>query len=138
MIAKLLKSQRGEGLISALYTMFILFIVFFVGIDIAGYTGTSWKLRNACSETLALMKIENGYDSNIEQKFIGYLSQLKLDPARVAVTATPQKVQRGDIVTIRAITPYVITSLRPFNKELSFNVTVELSGMAQDFIQEGN
>ena len=94
-------------------------------------------MRNVCSETLALMKIENGYNSQIEQKFIGYLSQLKIDPARVSVTATPQKVQRGDILTIRATTPYVITSLRPFNKELSFDVTVEMSGMAQEFIRQG-
>lgn len=120
---------------SALYTMLILTIILFVGIDIAGYTSTAWKLRNACSETLTLMKVENGFDSVLEQKFMDYATVQGIDPANVSVTGTSKLVQRGDMVTIKATTPYVLKSLCPLGRELSFTINVEMSGLAQEFIR---
>ncbi len=133
---ELIQSEKGEGLISALYTMMLLTIIFFIGVDIAGYTATAWKLRNACSETLTLMKIENGYDSRIERTFLKYAAVQGLDTSQIRVSGTPKLVQRGDMVTIRATTPYILRSLRPFNHELKFTVNVEISGLAQEFIKE--
>jgi len=130
------QDQAGEGIISALYTMLLLTVIFFVGIDIAGYTGMVWKVRNACNETLPLMKIENGFDSNTEHIFYQLVQELGLDPARVRVSGTPKPVQRGDKVVIRAETSYVLTALRPFGRELSFAVRVEMAGLAQDFLRE--
>jgi hypothetical protein len=130
-----LKSERGEGIVSALYTMLVLTIILFVGIDIAGYTATSWKLRNACSETLALMKIENGFDVNLEEIFLEYTSIQGLESASVVVTGTPKLVQRGEMVTIRATTPYILKSLRPLDKELHVTIDIEMSGLAQEFIR---
>lgn len=129
----ILNEQRGEGIISALYTMLLLTMIFFVGIDIAGYTGTVWKMRNACSETLTLMKIENGFDSATERVFYNFLQNQGLDISQVEVTGTGKLVQRGDMVTIRATIPYVLRSLRPFDQELRINVKVEMAGLAQDF-----
>lgn len=136
-IKKLLYDQRGEGLISALYTMLILIIILFIGIDIFGYTTTAWKLRNACSETLTIMKIENGYDHQTEQIFLNALRAQKLDPAKVTVSGTPKYVQRGEQVTIRATTPYEIRSIRPFKKTLHLNISVEMWGLAQNYIRTG-
>jgi len=134
-LEEVLKSEQGEGIVSALYTMLVLTMILFVGIDIAGYTATSWKLRNACSETLTLMKIENGFDSNLEQRFLEYVAIQGLEPASVGVTGTPKLVLRGEMVTIRARTPYILKSLRPLNKELNFIIDIEMSGLAQEFIR---
>ncbi|MCR4443456.1 MAG: DUF4320 family protein [Peptococcaceae bacterium] len=130
-----MQAERGEGILTALYTLLLLTIVLFVGIDIAGYTAAAWKLRNACSETLTLMKIENGLSSEIESAFYEYATVQGLDATLVSVTGTPQKVQRGDIVVIKASMPYCLSSLRPFGQQLVFNINVEMWGMAQDFIR---
>ena len=130
-----LPGDKGEGIISALYTMLILTIVFFIGIDIAGYTAATWKLRNACTETLALMKIENGYDSNTESLFYDFLHSQGMDSSGVKVNGTSKHVQRGERVTMKAQAPYQLRSLRPLNQELSLDITVEMSGLAQEFIR---
>lgn len=132
----ILRSNRGEGLLSALYSMLLLTIVFFILLDIAGYTSTAWKLRNACSETLTLMKMENGMGSEVEEAFYRFITVQGLDTDKVSVSGTPPLVQRGDIVEIRASLPYVLKSVRPFNQTLEFNVEVEMSGLAQDFIRQ--
>lgn len=129
------KSEQGEGMITTLYTMLILMIIFFAGIDIAGYTATSWKLRNACTETLSLMKIENGLDAALEDKFRDYAAAQGLDPAKVTLTGTSKLVQRGDMVAIRAAMPYVLRSLRPLNRELSLTIDIEMYGLAQEFVR---
>lgn len=134
-IQELLKSEHGEGMITALYTMLILMMIFFLGIDIAGYTATSWKLRNACSETLTLMKIENGFDGILEERFMEYVALQGLDPKTVSVSGTSKLVQRGDMVTIRATTPYILKSLRPLDRQLQFNIEIKMSGLAQEFIR---
>lgn len=132
-----IKSQRGEGIISALYSMLIITIVFFIGIDIAGYTAATWKLRNACSETLMLMKTDNGFDNSTRDKFMEYIALQGLEPAKVTVSGTAKFVNRGDTVVIQASMPYSLKALKPFNQEISFNIRVEMSGLAQDFLRDG-
>ena len=131
------RDHSGEGLITGLYTMLILIITFFVGIDLAGYTAAVWKIRNACAETLTIMKIENGYDSHTEQLFLQTLRIQKVDTSQVSVSGTPKTVQRGDPVALTVTAPYSLKSLRPFNKELRLNISVEMWGLAQDFVREG-
>lgn len=132
---QILRGEKGESLITALYTILLLTQIFFFGIDIAAYTGTAWKLRNACSETLTLMKIENGFDSRTEEVFYRLLQNQGLDISRVEVSGTAKSVQRGEQVTIRAVVPYVVRSLRPFDKELRFFIRVEMTGLAQDYVK---
>ena len=90
------RGQAGEGIMTALYTMMILAVIFFIGIDVAGYTGTVWKLRNACNETLTLMKMENGFDSNTAYVFYNFLRNQGLDPSR-AVSYTHLDVYKRQI-----------------------------------------
>jgi len=135
MLKALPLSVRGEGIISALYAMLLLTIIFFLGIDIAGYSATAWKLRNACSETLSLIKIENGYDSRMEEAFLRFAAVQGLETEKVRVSGTPKTVQRGDPVEIDASIPYEIRSVRPFNQRLSVEIKIRLSGLAQEFIR---
>lgn len=136
-VVECLRSKRGEGVISALYTMLILTVVLLVGVDIFGYTVTAAKLRSTCSETLTLMKIENGFDSKTRQVFLDYAGLQGLKTSTIYVTGTPKHVQRGEVVTIMASAPYVLTSLRPLGQQFTFNINIEMWGLAQDFIQGG-
>jgi hypothetical protein len=129
------RDKRGNAIITGLYTALIIAVCFCVGIDVAGYGSLAWKLRNACTETLALMKIENGLDAGIRQKFEEFLDVQGVDPGQVTVTGTSKLVQRGDLVEIRAETVYSLKALRPLGHELSAPVQVTLRGLAQDYVR---
>jgi hypothetical protein len=81
------------------------------------------------------MKMENGFDSALEARFIEYMALQGLDPKTVSVSGTSKLVQRGDMVTIKATTPYILKSLRPLDQQLQFNIEIEMSGLAQEFIR---
>jgi len=130
------QGQAGEGILTGLYSMLLATMIFFIGIDIAGYTATVWKMRNACTETLTLMKVENGFDSNTKQLFYELVQKQGLDSSRVEVSGTAKSVQRGEQVTLRATAPYILRALRPIGQELSFQVKVEITGLAQDFLRK--
>ncbi len=134
-IKKLLTDIHGEGIITGLYTMLILTIIFFIGIDIAGYTSTSWKLRNTCREALTLMKIENGFDSQIEEFFYDVAETNGLDIRQLDVSGTPKPRQRGDVLTVRASIPYNLRSIRPFNRQIIVDIDYEISGLAQQYVR---
>jgi hypothetical protein len=131
----LFHDKQGNAVITGLYTALIITICFCVGIDVAGYGALAWKLRNACTETLALIKIENGFDAGIREKFEEFLVIQGVDPERVTVAGTSKLVQRGDLVEIRAETTYVLKALRPLGHEWSAPVQVTLRGLAQDYIR---
>ena len=134
---KLWSSQKGAAFISGLFTMLVLTMVIFIGIEIACYMSTYWKLRVACSETLSLMKIENGFDQNTEQYFQNFLRVQGLDPRKdqVDVEGTAKTVQRGDIVSIEAEIPYTFRAIKPLGKEFHLTIKVAMSGLAQEFIK---
>lgn len=118
-----------------LYSLFIFFVILCIGIDVAGYSATAWKMRNACSETLEIMKTENGLSAEGREAFYRFLSAQGMDVREVALWGTQPTVQRGEVISISAGAPYVLRSLRPLNRELSFVIRVEMSGLAQDFIR---
>lgn len=124
-------------MLSGLFTMLVLTMVIFIGIEVACYMSTYWKLRVACSETLALMKIENGFDENTEQYFQNFLRVQGIDPRndQVNVEGTEKTVQRGEIVTIKTEIPYVFKALKPLGKEFHLTIKVAMSGLAQEFIK---
>jgi hypothetical protein len=136
----LLTSERGASWLSGLFTMLVLTIVIFIGIEVACYLSSYWKLRVACSETLALMKIENGFDAQIKQCFDSFLKVQGLDPHqdRVKVVGTAKTVQRGEVVTIRTEMPYTFRALKPLGKEFHLTIRVAMSGLAQEFIKQKN
>lgn len=129
--------QKGAAVISGLFTMLILTMVFFIGIEVAGYLSIYWKLRVACSETLALMKIENGFDERTKEYFADFLKVqgLEMQKDQVKVDGTEKYVQRGDIVTIEAEMPYTFRAIKPLGKEFHLTIKVAMSGLAQEFIR---
>jgi hypothetical protein len=129
------KNEQGNAIMTGLYTILIIMICFCVGIDIAGYGSMAWKLRNACAETLALIKIENGFDDGLNLKFQEFLTAQGMDPAQVEAEGTPKLVQRGDLVEIHAETAYTLRALRPLGRQLKAPVQVTLRGLAQDYIR---
>jgi hypothetical protein len=134
-IESFFRDSRGNAIITGLYTALIIVVCFCVGIDAAGYGSLAWKLRNACTETLALIKIENGFDAEIRRSFEEFLTVQGVDPDQVTVAGTPKLVQRGDLVEIHAETTYSLKALRPLGHEMNAQVQVTLRGLAQDYIR---
>jgi hypothetical protein len=134
-IGFLLRGEQGSAIINGLYTMLMIMICFCVGVDIVGYGSMAWKLRNACTETLALIKIENGFDDHLNLKFQEFLTVQGMDPNLVQAEGTPKLVQLGDLVEIHAETTYTLRALRPLGHSLEAPIQVTLRGLAQDYIR---
>lgn len=135
-ITAALFNERGEELICSIYAMLVFLMILFISIDVIGYTSMGYKLRNVCSQTLALMRMQNGMNSALMDRFQDCALIYGIDISRTEVAATPQYVQRGEEVSIRASTPYKIKCMRPFNQEYSVMIDVEMTGIAEDFIRE--
>jgi hypothetical protein len=130
-----INDQRGESIITLPIVIMFIIIVLYIGIDVIGAFTTYEKLQRATTETLTLMKMENGWDNNTEIYFNTMLSREGLSLSNVQITATPKQVQRGEIVTIQASTNYEVRSLRPLNRTISLPINIEISGLAQEFIR---
>ena len=122
-------------MISGLYVMFVLAIVLFVGVEIASYSVSAWKLYGACSEVMEMMKAENGLDRTIEQRFYELVDALRLGELDIQLEGTPKTVQRGELLELSARGRYRIYSLRPFGQELSVPVSMQLHGLAHTYIR---
>lgn len=133
----LCREQSGEGLISGLYVMFVMSIILFLAVEIASYGMSAWKLYGACGEIMEMMKGENGLDGAMERRFRELVTELHLEELNVRLEGTPQKVQRGDILELKASGRYPIRSLRPFGKEVSVPVSLRLNGLAHTYIRGG-
>jgi hypothetical protein len=133
MFRKLIREQCGESILTLPILMLIICMVMYMGVDILGIYSAHQKLRTAASETLTLMKMENGWDSNTEVFFEQLIAKTGLSPANVTVTATPKGAQRGDTITLTASTNYEVRSLKPLNRTIIVPVEIEISGLAQEF-----
>ena len=133
-------SQTGESAITLPIIILIVTMVLYMGVDLLGIYSTTQKLRTAASETMTLMKIENGWDSGTQTFFNDMLDKLGLPPSQVTVIfATPKAqsppVQRGDPVSLHVTTAYEVRSLRPLNHSFTVPVRIRLSGLAQEYVR---
>jgi hypothetical protein len=127
--------QRGEGLLSGLYVMFVLAVILFAAVEIAAYSMSAWKLYGACGEIMEIMKAENGIDGEIRQRFRELTQALNLEDMNIVLEGTPKTVQRGDLLELKAQGRYQIRSLRPFGSELTVPLRVRLHGLAHTYIR---
>ncbi|WP_418790313.1 DUF4320 family protein [Phosphitispora sp. TUW77] len=139
-LRKLMGSQVGESPLTLPITMLIIAMVLYMGVDFLGIYATSQKLRTAASETITLMKIENGWDSGTQTFFHDMLDKLGLPPNQVKVNfATPKNqsppVQRGDPVSLDISTTYEVRSLKPLNHAFVVPVRIKLTGLAQEYVR---
>jgi len=131
------RDQRGEGLISGFYIMFVLAIIMFAAVEIAAYGMSAWKLYGASGEVMEMMKAENGLDGKMEQRFNELLVALNLEDMGITLKGTPKTVQRGDMLELTAEGRYPVRSLRPLGRELSIPIRVRLHGLAHTYIRGG-
>jgi len=137
----LLQDRKGEGTLTLPVLVLITAMVLYMGVDIIGIYSIGQKLRTAASETLTLMKIENGWDNNSRDFFNSLLSRAGLNPGSVTIDfATPKNrtppVQRGETVTLEVTAVYEVRSLKPLNRTIIVPVKVKLSGLAQEFVRQ--
>lgn len=131
------RNQSGESIITYPILMLFVMIILFIGVDLMGVYVANQKLRIVVSETLTLMKMDNEWNDQT-QAFFNEMVDKSGFPLEVTQEHTPASgyVQRGEVVTLKANTVYVMKALKPFDKEISFNIEVELSGLAQKYIRE--
>ncbi|MCL2121072.1 MAG: DUF4320 family protein [Clostridiales bacterium] len=129
------REQSGEGLTSGLYTLFLLSVILFVAVEVASYSMSVWKVYGAAGEIMEMMKSENGLDGAMKQKFNALSAVLNLGELDIHLSGTPKTVQRGDLLELEVQGRYRIRSLRPFGKELSVPVRVNLRALAHTYIR---
>jgi hypothetical protein len=134
-VERFCREQSGEGLIGGLYTMMVLVIVMFLAVEIAAYGMSVWKLYGACDEIMDMMKAENGLDGAMKQRFRELTIALHLEDLDLRLDGTPPKVQRGDLLELRAQGQYRIRSMKPFGREFTVPVSIRLNGLAHTYIR---
>jgi hypothetical protein len=131
-----LRSKKGEGISITIPILTLLLAIFiYFGIDVYGYLSTAQKVRSVASETLEIMKADNGFSFDTKQYFDSLARDYGLDPSQMTVTATPQRVQRGATVSITVKTTYKVLSLKPFGKQVTADIDVFESGLAHTFFR---
>ena len=68
------RPDAGEGLISGLYTLLILALVLFIGVEILSYGMAGWKAYAAGQEILELMKAEQAMSDVDDFDFICHVA----------------------------------------------------------------
>jgi len=136
----LLSNQRGESPLALPVIMLITVMVLYMGVDFLGIYSAHQKLRTAASETLTLMKMENGWDNDTHAFFNTVLLKTGLQPGEVTIDfCTPKQqappVQRGEPVTLEVSTMYHVRSLKPLDQNITVPVRVRLTGLAQEFVR---
>lgn len=135
----LLSNQRGEGTLTLPILILIVCMVLYMGVDIFAVYVTNQKLRIVCSETLTVMKINNGWDEiNVQPFYSEMVSKVGLDIDNIDIeekTDCSENINRGDTVTLSLSTKYTARSLKPLNKRITIPINVRLSGAAQKFKQ---
>lgn len=124
-------------MILGLYSLLAIAVVLMLGLEAAGYSMSVWKLRQVCSETLNLMKIENGMNSRTEASFQELLEDYGLQDFSFRLKGTPCCVQRGDLLEFEAESSYPLSCLRPFGTQWEVPLRVKVRGLAQTFIRGG-
>lgn len=133
-----LRSDKGDGIITFPFIIFISMILFAVSISIFEYTSIKGNLKTAANETLQIVKVENGADNNTKVMFNGLLTKMGLDSSKVTFYATPKGgVQRGDQVEVKASREYNVFALKAIGVDYSVTIEVQATGLAHKFIREG-
>lgn len=131
-----LKEQRGfvESPV-LLFSLFLSLVFIYLVTDIYGYIETKQKLKRALSETLTIVKAENGYDDSTRIVFDRIAAKLALPTATITVSGTPKTVQRGDLIELKANTEYVVKGLKPLDYQLTVPIDISVSGLAHTKIR---
>ena len=132
---KLFYQESGEGVLSGMYTMFVIAVVLFLAVEIAGYGTSAWKLYGAAGEIMEWMKSENGLDTNMERRFRELKDALGLRDMATQIRGTPKTMQRGELLELRVDASYRVHCLRPFGRELSVPIRLRLHGLAHTYIR---
>lgn len=118
-----------------LFSLFLSLVFIYLITDIYGYIATKQNLKRALSETLTIVKAENGYDNSTRIIFDGIAAKLGLKTGAITVSGTPKTVQRGDLVELNANTEYVVKGLKPLDHELTVPIEITVSGLAHTKIR---
>lgn len=132
---RLWRKEAGEGLLSGLYTLLVLALLLFLGVEILSFGVTGWKLYTAGGELLELMKAENGLDGTLKNQFHSLCRRLGLEELNLTVEGTPKYVQRGEPVELEIRGHYPLACLRPFGRSFQVPLHIRLTGLAHTYLR---
>ncbi|RAI89603.1 uncharacterized protein DUF4320 [Paenibacillus pabuli] len=131
-----LRNNRGAvGSIPLMFFVMVASVFLYLGIDVYGYISQQQKLTIASNELLEVIKAENGFDAVNREQFDRLLQKTGIDPAKVTLTATSKRVDRGDPVTVEASMVYECIGLKPLGKTVKLSIRVEANGLAHTFFR---
>jgi len=130
-------NQRGDvNSLGVLFSVFVIVIFIFAGIEIEGFRSTHHKLSQAADETLEIMKAEGGFDSTTREFFLEYCRKKGLDVSTISIEATPKLVQRGGDLVVKASTVYVFKAFKPLGMgEITWSVNAEVEGLSRTYFR---
>lgn len=129
------KGEKGEGIVSFLFLVLISLILMLISVSIYQAYTIQGNLQTACTETLQLMKVENGSDAATKTKFDSLLTKLGMNPRHVTYEATNKTVQRGDPLEVQASTVYPIFALRAVGVNTTVTLSAKATGFAHKYIR---
>jgi len=132
-----IRSERGDGWLSILFIMLICCILGLTSVSVVQYVMIRSNLRTAANETLQIMKVDNGADSQTRTTFDALLRKMGMEPSKVSFTASPKTVQRGDVLDLTVVRDYNVFALKAIGVELTVPIQVHVSGLAHKFIRAG-
>ncbi|MNW32166.1 hypothetical protein D3C74_91020 [compost metagenome] len=132
---KFLKDEKGDGVFTFLFIVLISMILMLLAVSIFQSYAIGRNLNTATSETLSIMKFDNGADSSTEAKFRDLIRKMGMDPNKVSFYATPKTVQRGETIEVKASYTYKVFALKAIGVDYEFDINSYASGFAHKFIR---
>jgi len=130
-------SEKGEGFISFTFLIWISLLLMLLSVSIYQAYTLQGYLQTACTETLQLMKAENGADEKTKRKFDILLTKMGIPSRSVTYQATPKSaaLQRGDYIEITATKNYRVFALKAFGVEYTVPITAKATGFAHKYVR---
>lgn len=132
---KFLKDEKGDGVFTFLIAILISMILMLIAVSIYQAYSINRYLDTAASETLTIMKFQNGADSNTEAQFKDLIKRSGLDPNKVSIYATPKTVQRGESIELKATYPYRVFALKAIGVDYEIQIQAKATGLAHKFVR---
>ncbi|WP_171718373.1 DUF4320 family protein [Paenibacillus phytohabitans] len=136
-VEQLLRREDGDSHVSILIYSLIVIFFLFLGLSIWQYTEAKSTINSAANEVLQVMKVQNGANAQTRQQFNDLLVRSGMDPSTVTFQATPQTVQRGDLLEIKASKVVDIYAAKILGLTFTLPINVKVTGLAHKLIREG-
>ncbi|WP_268627006.1 DUF4320 family protein [Paenibacillus alvei] len=130
-----MKEEKGDWVVIVPFAILITLIFFLIAVTIYQRSAIQGNLQTAANEVIQDMKMQSGADSTTRAKFDDLLVRMGMDPNKVKFEATPQTVQRGGPLEVKASQDYNVFALKAIGVNYTVKITATATGLAHKFIR---